>query len=79
MIEVTDFGCGYCRIFNQEIFPLVEREFIRTGIVQWKFVPYVLGLFPNGDRAALAAECAAAQGGEAFLRMLETAAPDYKG
>lgn len=69
VIEVTDFGCGYCRIFNQEIFPLLEQEFIQTGIIQWKFVPYVLGVFPHGDRAALAAECAAAQGGDAFLRM----------
>ncbi len=69
VIEVSDFGCGYCRVFNQEIFPEIEKEFIQTGIVQWKFVPFVLGMFPNGDKAALAAECAAAQGLEAFRRM----------
>jgi len=69
VIEVSDFGCGYCRVFNQEIFPDIKKEFIETGVVQWKFVPFVLGMFPNGDKAALAAECAAAQGLDAFLRM----------
>ncbi len=69
VIEVSDFGCGYCRVFNQEIFPEIEKEFIETGIVQWKFVPFVLGMFPNGDKAALASECAAAQGSDAFQRM----------
>jgi protein-disulfide isomerase len=69
VVEVSDFGCGYCRVFNQEIFPTLRDEFIATGKVQWKFVPFVLGIFPNGDRAALAAECAAAQGAEAFIRM----------
>jgi protein-disulfide isomerase len=69
IIEVSDFGCGYCRVFNQEIFPEIEKEFIETGIVQWKFVPFVLGMFPNGDKAAMAAECSAAQGADAFLPM----------
>lgn len=69
VIEVSDFGCGYCRVFNEETFPLIEKEFIDTGIVQWKFVPFVLGMFPNGDKAALASECAAVQGTDAFQRM----------
>ncbi len=69
VIEISDFGCGYCRVFNEETFPDIEKEFIETGIVQWKFVPFVLGMFPNGDKAALASECAGAQGSDAFLRM----------
>ena len=69
VIEISDFGCGYCRVFNEETFPDIEKEFIETGIVQWKFVPFVLGMFPNGDKAALASECAGAQGSDAFQRM----------
>ncbi len=69
VIEVSDFGCGYCRVFSEEIFPEIQKEFIETGIVQWKFVPFVLGMFPNGDKAALASECAGAQGTDAFQRM----------
>ena len=69
VIEISDFGCGYCRVFNQETFPEIEKEFIETGLVEWKFVPFVLGMFPNGDKAGMAAECAAAQGEDAFRRM----------
>jgi protein-disulfide isomerase len=69
VIEVTDFGCGFCRRFNQETFPILLEEFIETGRIQWKFVPFVLGMFPNGDRAALAGECAGEQGPDAFFRM----------
>lgn len=69
VIEVSDFGCGYCRIFNQQTFPVLLEEYIQTGKVEWKFVPFVLGMFPNGDQAALAGECAGAQGPEAFVRL----------
>lgn len=79
VVEISDFGCGYCRVFNQEIFPVLKEEFIETGKVQWKFVPFVLGMFPNGDKAALAGECAAAQGEEAFLRMRNRLFADQAG
>ncbi len=69
VVEISDFGCGYCRVFNQEVFPVLLEEFIESGRVQWKFVPFVLGIFPNGDKAALAGECAGEQGLEPFLRM----------
>jgi protein-disulfide isomerase len=69
VIEITDFGCGYCRRFNQETFPVLLEEYIETGRVEWKFVPFVLGMFPNGDKAALAGECAGEQGRKAFLPM----------
>lgn len=69
VIEVSDFGCGYCRIFNQQSFPTLLREYVETGMVQWKFVPFVLGIFPNGDKAALAAECAGVEGTDPFFRM----------
>ena len=79
VIEVSDFGCGYCRVFNQEVFPQIEEEFIATGKVQWKFVPFVLGMFPNGDKAAMAAECAAVQGEDAFQRMRNRLFADQQG
>jgi protein-disulfide isomerase len=69
VIEITDFGCGYCRRFNQGTFPVLLDEFVETGRVEWKFVPFVLGMFPNGDKAALAGECAGEQGNEAFFAM----------
>lgn len=62
MINFSDFGCPYCGQFERETFPALEREFIATGKVYYKYVPFVMGMFPNGGEAARAAECAADAG-----------------
>lgn len=62
MINFSDFGCPYCGQFERETFPALEREFIATGKLYYKYVPFVMGMFPNGDEAARAAECAADAG-----------------
>ncbi len=59
VIELSDYGCGYCRRFHMETFPTLEEEFIETGMVEWKFVPYVTGMFDNSRAALRAAECRA--------------------
>jgi len=61
VLEVSDFGCGYCRRFHEEIFPILNESYVEAGLVEWKFLPFVLGMFPNGLEAALAAECAGEQ------------------
>ena len=63
ILEFSDFGCGYCRQFHTETWPALYEEYVATGKVRWKYVPMVLGMFgPNSENAALAAECAGAQG-----------------
>ncbi len=69
VLEFADFGCPYCARFASETYPALADEFVKTGIVRWKFVPFVLGIFANGGDAARAAECAADQGRAAFGRM----------
>jgi len=69
VLEFADFGCRYCARFALETYPALAEEFVRTGRVRWKYVPFVLGMFPNGDGAARAAECSADQGRAAFGRM----------
>jgi protein-disulfide isomerase len=66
VLELSDYGCGYCRQFHEETFPSLLEEFIDTGMVEWKFVPFVTGMFDNSPAATEAAECALAQGTEAF-------------
>lgn len=61
MVEFSDFGCPFCAQHARETFPALERDFIATGKVLYKHVPFVMGMFPNGDRAARAAECAGEQ------------------
>jgi protein-disulfide isomerase len=61
ILEFSDFGCGYCRLFQEETRPILVDEYVEAGLVQWTYVPFVLGIFPNGEAAAVAGECAAEQ------------------
>jgi protein-disulfide isomerase len=58
VVEMSDYGCGYCRQFHQETFPALLAEFIETGMVEWKFVPYITGMWETSLPATSAAECA---------------------
>lgn len=61
VIEFSDFGCIYCRLFQEESFPALREEFVDPGHVAWKFIPFDLGSFSNSGQVALAAECALEQ------------------
>ena len=37
-------------------------EYVATGKVYWKYMPMILGIFPNAMEAAQAGECAGEQG-----------------
>lgn len=62
VIEFHDLGCSQCARFTAQSFGAIEREFITTGKVRWKSVPFVLGSFRHSAFASEAAECAAEQG-----------------
>lgn len=62
VIEFHDLGCSQCARFTAETFGAIEREFIATGKVRWKSVPFVLGSFRHSAFASEAVECAAEQG-----------------
>ncbi len=69
VVEFSDFGCPYCGRFERQTFPALREEFVKTGKVRWRFVPFVLGMFPNGGEAMKAASCVADQGDGAFWKM----------
>jgi protein-disulfide isomerase len=80
VIEFSDFGCGYCRKFHVETFPALMADFVETGDVVWKYVPFELGMFANGRVSAVAGQCAAEQ--DRFHAMgdaLFERQPDWKG
>lgn len=62
VVNFSDFGCPYCAGFSRETYPALAREFVATGKVFFKYVPFAMGTFPNGKQAARASECAAEQG-----------------
>ena len=61
VIEISDFGCGYCRRFHEDIYPTVKEVYVDGGYLMWKFLPYVMGIFPNSLEATTAAECGGEQ------------------
>ena len=61
VVEMSDYGCGFCRQFHEESFGAIREEFIETGMVEWKFVPYITGMFENSLAVTEAVECTYAQ------------------
>lgn len=66
VVEMADYGCGYCRQFHMETFPTLRTDFIDSGKVEWKFVPFITGMFENSVAATEAAECTYAQSLQGF-------------
>jgi protein-disulfide isomerase len=62
VIEFSDYACGYCRRFHLETFRNLQRDFVQTGDVAWKYIPFELGIFSNGREGGVAGQCAAPQG-----------------
>lgn len=62
VIELSDFGCGYCKRFHDETFPVLLEEYVNTGKVHWRFIPFDVGMFPNAQGALNAGVCAGEQG-----------------
>jgi protein-disulfide isomerase len=61
LIEFSDFGCGYCRRFHQESFTPLHDQFVESGRIEWKFMPFITGMFENSLSVTEAAECALEQ------------------
>ncbi len=61
VVEYADFACSACGQFAREVWPELERRYIETGKVRWRFVLFELG-FRNSDEAARAGHCGAELG-----------------
>ena len=58
--EYSDFQCPFCKKFSDELEPPIVKDFIETGKVLFKYIPFrVIG--SESDAAASAAYCAAEQ------------------
>lgn len=73
MVEFADFKCPSCRDFDQQILPLLKKDFIDQGLVQFYFINYPI-ITPNGDSrtAAIAGEAVHNQNPEEFWKFYET-------
>ncbi len=71
ILELFDFGCGFCRKFHKETLPALTEKYIDEGKVLWKAIPFVIGNWANSVPATLGAECALGQGTEQYELMAE--------
>lgn len=82
LIEYSDFGCGFCRRFHEESFAALRAQFVETGRIEWKFMPFITGSFENSLAVTEAAECTLEQDPamyEAYSDGLWARQPEWKG
>ncbi len=59
IIAFSDFQCPYCRVFAQDTWPALQKEYIDTGQVRFAFRHLPLdSIHLQARRIAEAAECA---------------------
>jgi predicted DsbA family dithiol-disulfide isomerase len=62
MLIASDFQCPYCKLWHDETFAALRREYVETGKVRMAFVHFPLDNHAQAKPAAVAAMCASAQG-----------------
>lgn len=65
IVEFGDYQCPYCQMFEQQIFPQLNNEYIKTGKAKFVFINYAF-LGQDSTEAAVAAECVYEQDEEQF-------------
>ena len=60
IVALEDFSCAHCGTFTRDTKPLLEEEYINTGLVLFEFRHMAI-LGPDSERSAAASECAAEQ------------------
>jgi protein-disulfide isomerase len=62
MVEFSDYQCPFCRNFESNTFPRIEREYIDAGKLKYYSLNFPLKGHQNAEIAARAALCANDQG-----------------
>ena len=61
IVEVSDFQCPYCRMWAEQTYPAVSREFVSPGRVRMAYLNLPMPSHRHAVLAAEAALCAGAQ------------------
>ncbi|HEY0776628.1 MAG TPA: thioredoxin domain-containing protein [Gemmatirosa sp.] len=61
LIEVSDFQCPYCKMWHDESYDALRREYIAAGKARAAYVNFPLDMHVQAMPAAEAAMCASAQ------------------
>jgi len=69
VVAFEDFQCPACAFYNKNLAPLVARDYIDTGKIQFIYHEFPLDVHPNAVPAAEAARCAADQSPAKYWEM----------
>jgi protein-disulfide isomerase len=61
-VEVSDYQCPFCGEYARLIAPVIERDYVKTGKIQYFFLDHPQPNHPDAPKAAEAARCAGEQG-----------------
>lgn len=67
IVEISDFQCPYCRVWQQETYPALRREYVDNGRVRFAYINLPLPHHRHARPSAEAALCAGEQ--ERFWEM----------
>jgi protein-disulfide isomerase len=62
LIIVSDFQCPYCKMWHDESFAAIKKEYVDTGKLRVAYLNFPLSMHPNAMPAATYAMCSSAQG-----------------
>jgi protein-disulfide isomerase len=62
LVEFFDYGCGYCRLFHRDSRGPLHEQYVDSGLIYWKSLPFITGNWATSVPVTLAAECARDQG-----------------
>lgn len=61
VVEISDFQCPFCKKWHDEVYPLLQREYIAPGHVRLAYVNLPLSIHQHAPAAAEAGLCASVQ------------------
>lgn len=70
MVEISDYGCVFCKAFNETSGPILHRDYVETGRMRYIIFPFALR--NETVSSAEAVLCAAEQGLDKALLFHET-------
>lgn len=64
IVEFSEYECPYCARHFTDVYPQIMEKYIETGKAKYVFRDFPLDFHANAIPAAVAANCALAQGGD---------------
>jgi protein-disulfide isomerase len=62
IVVVSDFQCPFCKVWHDQTFDALKREFVQTGKVRLAYLHFPLPQHQHAQRTAELSMCAGAQG-----------------